>query len=174
MLGRLLCCAAPLTVLMALVSFFSAISAPGDSNFDWPQWQGQDRNAVSRETGLLQDWPKSGPPLLWKAEDLGGGFSTPSVAQGRVFGMGFRGNDEVVWAIDEKTGAEVWSVKTADANNKPGYNEGPRARQPWTGTVSMSLDSCRSRLSQNRERRRSVAQEPGQGIRGQGRPLGLQ
>ena len=25
---------------------------------DWPQWQGPDRNAVSKETGLLQEWPK--------------------------------------------------------------------------------------------------------------------
>ena len=27
---------------------------------DWPQWQGPDRNAVSKETGLLQEWPKDG------------------------------------------------------------------------------------------------------------------
>src|SRR5438132_12988459 len=64
--------------------------------FDWPQWQGPDRNAVSKETGLLQEWPKDGPPLAWKAKGLGGGFSAPSVAAGRVFGMSNRGNDEVV------------------------------------------------------------------------------
>lgn len=119
----LLCGSVPLAALVVLVSTFAAAPAP---NFDWPQWQGRERTAVSRETGLLQDWPKDGPPLLWKANNLGGGFSTPSVTQGRVFGMGFRDNDEIVWALDEKTGAEVWAVKIADANHRVGYNEGPR------------------------------------------------
>jgi outer membrane protein assembly factor BamB len=126
MLRALFRFSAPFAVFVLLISGFSPASAPRPSNFDWPQWQGQDRTAVSRETGLLQDWPKEGPKLLWKSDNLGGGFSTPSVAAGRVFGMGFRDKDEVVWALDEKTGAEVWSVKIADANRKVGYSEGPR------------------------------------------------
>lgn len=126
MFPRWLCGTASLVALVFGVSAFSAAPAPRPQNFDWPQWQGPERTALSRETGLLPDWPKDGPPLLWKADNLGGGFSTPSVAQGRVFGMGFRGNEEVVWALDEKTGAEIWSVKIADANRKVGYNDGPR------------------------------------------------
>jgi outer membrane protein assembly factor BamB len=127
MLRRFLCGTASLAALSLVVSSFSAAPAPARKhNFDWPQWQGQDRTAVSKETGLLKDWPKGGPPLLWKADNLGGGFSTPSVSKGRVYGMGFRDNDEVVWALDEKTGAEVWSVKIADANRRVGYSEGPR------------------------------------------------
>jgi hypothetical protein len=34
------------------------IAAPhvfGAANFDWPQWQGPDRNAISKETGLLKE-----------------------------------------------------------------------------------------------------------------------
>jgi outer membrane protein assembly factor BamB len=135
MLRRLLWCAAPLAALLCLVSIFSSAPAAKQQNFDWPQWQGQDRTAVSHETGLLQDWPKEGPPLLWKADNLGGGFSTPSVAAGRVFGMGFRGNDEVVWALDEKTGQEVWSVKIADANRKVGYSDGPRCTPTVDGDL---------------------------------------
>jgi outer membrane protein assembly factor BamB len=109
-----------------MASSFAAAPAPRRQNFDWPQWQGQERTAVSRETGLLQDWPKGGPTLLWKTDNLGGGYSTPSVAAGRVYGMGFRGDDEIVWAIDEKTGAEVWSAKIAQANRRVGYGEGSR------------------------------------------------
>src|SRR5712691_8923008 len=70
--------------------------------FDWPQWQGPDRNAVSRETGLLKEWAKDGPPLAWKAKGLGGGDSAPSVASGRIYGMSHRGADEIVWALSEK------------------------------------------------------------------------
>src|SRR6266568_8433494 len=44
------------------------------ASFDWPQWQGPDRNAVSRERGLLQLWPKDGPPLTWKIKALGSGY----------------------------------------------------------------------------------------------------
>ncbi len=61
---------------------------------DWPQWQGPHRNAVSSERGLLQEWPKDGPPLAWKIKGLGGGYSAPSIAAGRIFGMSNRGEDE--------------------------------------------------------------------------------
>jgi outer membrane protein assembly factor BamB len=122
----LIWCSAPLAVLVFVVSTFTAARESRRSNFDWPQWQGQDRTAVSSETGLLQAWPKAGPHQLWKADNLGGGYSTPSVAAGRVFGMGFRGDDEVVWALDEKTGQELWAVTIARANRGVGYGEGPR------------------------------------------------
>src|SRR5687767_11010517 len=68
-------------------------------NFDWPQWQGPDRTAHSKETGLLKEWPKDGPPLAWKIKGLGGGDSTPSIAAGRIYGMSHRGEDEFVWAL---------------------------------------------------------------------------
>ena len=47
--------------------------------FDWPQWQGPERTAISQETGLLKKWPKEGPKLVWKAEKLGGAIGGPSV-----------------------------------------------------------------------------------------------
>ncbi|MHC4353873.1 MAG: PQQ-binding-like beta-propeller repeat protein, partial [Planctomycetota bacterium] len=50
---------------------------------DWPQWQGPDRNAISQELGLLQEWPKDGPSLAWKIDKLGGGDSAPAIAAGR-------------------------------------------------------------------------------------------
>ena len=45
----------------------AAVAADPKESFDWPQWQGPDRNAVSKEKGLLKEWPKDGPPLAWKA-----------------------------------------------------------------------------------------------------------
>ena len=61
--------------------------------FDWPQWQGPNRDAVSKETGLLKEWPKDGPPLAWKVSTLGGGYNAPSVAAGRIYGMSHRGGE---------------------------------------------------------------------------------
>ena len=82
---------------------------------DWPQWQGADRNAVSKETGLLKEWPKDGPPLAWKIQGLGGGDSAPAIAAGRIIGMSNRGEDEVVWAVSEKDGKELWVSRLGPA-----------------------------------------------------------
>jgi outer membrane protein assembly factor BamB len=122
------CLALPAAAILAAGSLFAA-------QFDWPQWQGADRTARSKETGLLRSWPKEGPPLLWKATNLGGGYSTPSVADGKIFGMGFRGDDEVVWALNEADGKELWCVTIAPANKKVGYNEGPRCTPTVDGDV---------------------------------------
>lgn len=80
---------------------------------DWPQWRGPERTGLSKETGLLKTWPAEGPKLIWKGAGLGEGHATPSVAKGRIFGMGLRGSDEVVWALSAKTGKEIWSTRIA-------------------------------------------------------------
>jgi outer membrane protein assembly factor BamB len=85
------------------------------ASFDWPQWQGPDRDAISKETGLLQKWPEAGPPLAWKVTGLGGGDSAPAIAAGRIFGMGNRGEDETVWALSEKDGKEMWVTRLGAA-----------------------------------------------------------
>ena len=82
---------------------------------DWPQWQGPDRNAISKETGLLKEWPKEGPALAWKTTGLGGGDSAPAIAAGRIYGMANRGEDEVVWALSEKDGKEIWVSRLGPA-----------------------------------------------------------
>jgi len=94
---------------------------------DWPQWQGPDRNAISKEQGLLKEWPQNGPALVWKIKGLGGGDAAPSVASGKIYGMGHRGEDEVVWALSEVDGKEVWSVRIAPAlkQKMPQGKEGP-------------------------------------------------
>src|SRR5688572_13508781 len=90
---------------LSVLPVFAASSAQAA---DWPQWQGPERNAVSKETGLLKEWPKDGPPLAWKVSGVGGGYSSPSIAGGQIFGMSNRGSDEVVWARNEADGKELW------------------------------------------------------------------
>jgi len=113
--------------LMLAIATFAHCGLSGQ--FDWPQWQGPDRTAHSKETALLKEWPKDGPPLAWKVKTLGGGDSTPSVAGGRIYGMSHRGADEVVWALSEKDGQEIWAVRIAPAytTSWPQSKEGPSA-----------------------------------------------
>jgi outer membrane protein assembly factor BamB len=114
------------SVLLGLAAVGLAADAPRPGAFDWPQWQGPERQAYCKETGLLKSWPKDGPLLVWQAKDLGGGYSTPSVAAGHIFGMGARNKDEYVWALDEATGRELWSVRINAQPPQVGYGEGPR------------------------------------------------
>ena len=94
---------------------------------DWPQWQGPNRNAMSNERGLLQEWPTGGPPLVRKIRGLGGGDGAPAIAAGRIFGMGHRDNKEVVWAFSETDGEELWATTLGPAfvQNPPQGKEGP-------------------------------------------------
>jgi alcohol dehydrogenase (cytochrome c) len=87
----------------------------GSTLADWPQWRGPNRDGKSADTGLLKEWPKDGPPLAWKITGLGGGYSDPSIAAGRIFSMGNRGDDEVVWALSETDGKELWVTRLAPA-----------------------------------------------------------
>jgi len=97
------------------------------SALDWPQWQGPNRNAISKETGLLQQWPADGPSIAWKTTGLGGGDSAPAVAAGKIFGMSNRGNQEVVWALSESDGKELWVMPIGPAVEQrvPQSKEGP-------------------------------------------------
>lgn len=98
-------------------------SAPGGS---WPQFRGPDRDNISSETGFLDEWPDGGPKLRWEKKKLGEGFSTVSIADGKIFTMGNQGNNEVLQALDEATGTEVWSIKTGGTAYRDGMGDGPR------------------------------------------------
>ena len=75
---------------------------------EWFQWRGPNRDGHSAETGLLQSWPKAGPPLAWRANGVGNAYSSFSTAGGRLFTLGARGGIEYVIALDRATGKKVW------------------------------------------------------------------
>jgi outer membrane protein assembly factor BamB len=110
----------PAILLLALAQY-----ALAQSTADWPQWRGPNRDGISKETGLLKQWPAEGPPLVWKASGAGGGYSSFSVANGKLYTMGLRGEREYVVAFDVATGKEAWSTPHGSAfRNDRG--DGPR------------------------------------------------
>jgi outer membrane protein assembly factor BamB len=88
----------------------AADSEVAAQNNDWPQWRGPSRDGISRETGLLDSWPEGGPPLLWKVEGLGGGYSSVAVSGGKIFTMGNRGGTKVI-ALDATDGSMLWDAQ---------------------------------------------------------------
>src|SRR5579863_8931293 len=55
---------------------------------DWPQWQGPDRNGISKETGLAKSWPKAGPPVVWSISNLGEGYGSLAIKGDRIYVQG--------------------------------------------------------------------------------------
>jgi outer membrane protein assembly factor BamB len=97
----------------------------GQAGGDWPQWRGANRDGISKETGLLKQWPSGGPPLVWKATGAGEGYSSFSIADGRLYTMGLRGDREYIIAFNVATGKEVWATPHGSAfRNDRG--DGPR------------------------------------------------
>jgi len=93
---------------------------------DWPQWRGLNRDGISPETGLLDSWPKGGPPLLWKIQGLGEGYSSAAISGGRLFIQGQRGDEEYVLAFDANTGKKLWRTHTGIPFNES-RGHGPRS-----------------------------------------------
>lgn len=95
------------------------------SAVDWPQWRGPHRDGISHESGLTEQWPADGPPLVWKAGGLGRGFSSVAVSGNRIFTMGDRDDGQFVIALSPKDGKELWRTRIGDVWEPQGY-AGPR------------------------------------------------
>jgi outer membrane protein assembly factor BamB len=95
-----------LTALPIALGFSLAMRVQAD---DWPQWRGPQRNGISQEKGLLKEWPKAGPKLLWKLGDVGSGYSTPAVVRDRLYLLANEGTEsEFVQAHAVKDGKRGW------------------------------------------------------------------
>jgi outer membrane protein assembly factor BamB len=100
---------------------------------DWPQWRGPQRNGQSKETGLLQEWPKEGPTLLWKATDLGNGYSSLAVVGEHFYTLANEGSDsEFVQAHNVKDGKRIWRTPLGKVGANPKEANYPGARSTPT------------------------------------------
>lgn len=114
------------TIALAAVTTLAADQRPNTkSAADWPQWRGPRRDGISPDTGLLNSWPKEGPPLVWKAGGLGRGFSSLAIADGRIITMGDLADGQYVLALSQADGKPVWKTRIGDVWEPQGY-AGPR------------------------------------------------
>lgn len=109
-------------LLAVLVFSFSSVAAQAG---DWPQWRGPNRDGISKETGLLKQWPAEGPPLVWKATGAGTGYSSLAISKGRIYTMGVRGDREYIIAFDVATGKELWARENG-SRYQDSRGDGPR------------------------------------------------
>jgi outer membrane protein assembly factor BamB len=140
------------TALQLLATMWSPVDCRAD---DWPQWMGPTRDGEYRETGLLDRFPDEGAKILWTTE-LGGGYSGPAVADGKVVvvdyvarsGEAFNnpGNratlqgDERVLCFAADSGQPLWQV-AYDCPYSISYPAGPRCTPTIDGDAVYTLGS---------------------------------
>src|SRR6187551_528602 len=92
---------------------------------DFAQWRGPHRDGHSPESGLLKEWPKDGPKLVWQIKDIASGYSTPSIVGDRIYLISNEGlENEFALALSTKDGSRVWSTKLGIVGNpkqEPSY-----------------------------------------------------
>jgi outer membrane protein assembly factor BamB len=113
---------------------------------DWPQWLGPKRDAVWRETDLLDKFPSGGPTVLWR-KPVGAGYAGPAVAGGKLIvtdritdtpqvGGGLKRSrnqgTERVLCLDEKTGEMLWKHEYS-VEYAIDYAAGPRCTPNMDG-----------------------------------------
>ncbi len=107
-----------------LVSCLCAV-ALAETKTDWPHFRGPECTGICPETGLIQEIPADGLPLLWQLKGCGTGYSSVAIVDDRIFTMGDRpdgdDNSQFVIAFDLKTHKELWATKIG-----PPHRDGSR------------------------------------------------
>jgi outer membrane protein assembly factor BamB len=100
---------------------------------DWPQWRGPNRDDICTEKGLMKTFPDGGPPLAWKSDEAGIGYSGFAIVGGTAYGFGASGDGaddfEFVFALDTATGKQKWKTPIKNAKKLsilPNWGVGPR------------------------------------------------
>ena len=143
--------------LVRIVCFAGLVVAsdcPGD---DWPHWMGPGTDGIWNEIGTIDQFPETGPKVLWR-QQIGSGYAGPSVVGEQLFIMDRttledRAGDKVennikqigkivggerVRCLNTKTGEEVWSHEY-ECDYKIAYPTGPRCTPAVAGDQVFTL-----------------------------------
>jgi outer membrane protein assembly factor BamB len=117
----------PFTLVCAFGIAFglTVASAQAPATFDWPQWQGPDRTGVSKETGLLPQWPPAGPPLAWSIAGLGTGYGSLALKGDRIYVQALNASGSSVLSLNRADGKVVWT-KALGRGGSNDRGPGPR------------------------------------------------
>jgi len=73
------------------------------------QWRGPNRDGRYPGSGLLKQWPKDGPQLLWASDQVGDGYGSPVVTHDAVFVTGAIDSTAWLFSFDLK-GSLRWKA----------------------------------------------------------------
>jgi outer membrane protein assembly factor BamB len=115
-------------LLMVSLAFFMTplMICAQASNAEWPQWRGPSRNGLSSDTGLLKQWPSSGPRQIWSISNLGEGYGSLAIKGDRIYVQGTSGSASAVFCLNRADGKTIWSASLGPKVNE-GRGNGPRS-----------------------------------------------
>jgi outer membrane protein assembly factor BamB len=112
-------------VAFVTLSLGLAISVAAGDSTGWPRFRGPQGTGISSETGLLDSWPESGPPELWRAA-IGIGYSGVTVAGDQVYTLEARDAGEYLICLALADGHELWRHQIGERYTSS-YGDGPRS-----------------------------------------------
>jgi len=108
-----------------LIGLLLLIVPGGSRAGDWPQWRGPERTGhAAIDEHVLASLPKD-PRVLWRL-NIGGGFSSPVVAGGKLAYLDVQGGQEVAHLLEAQSGKEIWHVAYAEMFEDE-WGPGPRS-----------------------------------------------
>ena len=120
-----------MTTLLLLLGLWCGQAAPPDAAAaGWPQWRGPMHDGSSRETGIADNWPAEGPPVLW-VRDIGQGYSGFVAVGDKVYTQTQTLYEQAVVCLEADTGRQVWSYRYGWPYEGGGLYPGPRATPAW-------------------------------------------
>lgn len=138
-----------LLFLIFLFASFPGMNVIAQDKDIWPSFHGSDRSNKSTETGLLKEWPESGPELIWTISGLGEGYSSVSAGNGLIYTAGKYANQTYVFAFDLKgnpvwkepngkawTTTLSWATSYTGARSTPTYDNGMLYHLSETGRLT--------------------------------------
>ena len=89
-------------------------------------WRGPNSTGVYPESGLMKEWPEGGPDVLWHYDDLGEGFSSPAVANGKIYITGMENGKSYLYILSSQgkfikkyETAKEWDVSYPGSRSTP-------------------------------------------------------
>lgn len=128
------------TTLLA-IGFLISLPVANVMGQDWRQWRGPSRDGQIPKASVPASWPEAFKQK-WRIE-IGEGYSSPVVGDGRIFVHSRQDPEEIVRAIDLKTGNVLWQQKYSAAFKKNEYAvkmaKGPNATPVLVGNRLLTL-----------------------------------
>jgi outer membrane protein assembly factor BamB len=110
-----------LKAFIILIAFTSAQAQVANN------WRGPSRDGVYHEKNLLPEWPAGGPSMVWAFDKLGAGFTSPVIANGKIYITGMEGQTGYVYIL------------SAGGRLENKYPYGPEIYQSYPGGRSSVL-----------------------------------
>lgn len=113
-------------------------AAPEPPKPYWTDYRGPSRDGRYTQGPIQTAWPSTGLKPLWKIP-IGGGYASMVIAQGKLFTIEQRRDQEVIAAYDTQTGKEVWAHKYPAFFQEGMGGDGPRATPTWHAGLLYSM-----------------------------------